>query len=221
MHTRSRSRKHEHAPQTTGITIRWARLYDVVTGTLLLGAERPSRDTALELAQVKPGDVVLDAGCGTGNLTLAAKARVGPDGEVHGIDAAPEMIDVARHKAARSGADIDFQVGLVEALPFPDSHFDVVLSRLMLHHLPEDLQPKALAEMRRVLKPGGRFLALDFEPPSNPLFRHLAALIVGHGMMQNDLCDLTALMEAAGYTQVQVGRTRHRLLSFLRGENPR
>jgi demethylmenaquinone methyltransferase/2-methoxy-6-polyprenyl-1,4-benzoquinol methylase/phosphoethanolamine N-methyltransferase len=92
---------------------------------------------------------VLDVGCGTGALTLLAKKHTGSAGQVCGLDASPEMIEVARHKATRAHADVDFRVGVVEQLPYPDGSFDVVLSSLMMHHLPADLKPKALAEIRR------------------------------------------------------------------------
>ena len=106
-------------------------------------------------SQVKPGDKVLDVGCGSGRLTLAAQKWAGPQGEAVGIDPSPEMIQVARQNAERAGLRAKFELGMVEAVPFPDGTFDVVLNRLMLHHLPGDLKQRGLAEMRRVLKPGG------------------------------------------------------------------
>jgi demethylmenaquinone methyltransferase/2-methoxy-6-polyprenyl-1,4-benzoquinol methylase/phosphoethanolamine N-methyltransferase len=205
------------ASQTTGRVIHWASLYDTVTGLLLLGKDRAICEMTVELAQVKPGDKVLDVGCGTGSLTITAKAWAGPDGEAHGIDAAPEMIEVARRKAARLGVDIGFQVGLVEDIPFPDGEFDVVLSRLVLHHLPDDLKRRGVAEMRRVLKPGGRFLAVDFTPPTNPWLRGLVTLLIGHGMMRSDVQKLLPMLEEAGFTGVEVGKTRYSLFSFARG----
>ena len=66
---------------------------------------------------------------------------------------------MAREKALKARFDIDFQVALIEKVPFPDSSFDLVTSSLMLHHLPDDLKRKGFAEIRRVLKLGGRFLA--------------------------------------------------------------
>jgi ubiquinone/menaquinone biosynthesis C-methylase UbiE len=98
---------------------------------------------------------------------------VEPNGEVQGIDPAPEAITVARRNADRAGLAAKFDLGVVEAIPFPDATFDVVLSRLMLHHLPGDLKQRGLAEMRRVLKPGGLCLIIDFEPPTSPILRHL------------------------------------------------
>ncbi|MBI4517566.1 MAG: methyltransferase domain-containing protein [Deltaproteobacteria bacterium] len=211
---------HRHGPATTGRTIHWARWYDAVTGLLLFGAERPSRTVALELAGLKAGDRVLDLGCGTGNLALAAKAISGPQGEVYGIDAAPEMIDVARQKAARAGVAVDFRVALAEALPFPAAYFDVVVSRLVLHHLPAELQRTAFAEVCRVLRPGGGFAALDFAAPQSPLLRALATALVGHEMLRSSIAALPPVLTAAGFRDVEFGPTGYRMLSFIRGWKP-
>jgi 2-polyprenyl-3-methyl-5-hydroxy-6-metoxy-1,4-benzoquinol methylase len=78
---------------------------------------RGKRCWTVELAQVKPGEKALDVGCGTGTLTLVARRWAGPEGEVHGLDAAPKMIAVARRKAAEAGVAVDFQVGLIEDIP--------------------------------------------------------------------------------------------------------
>ena len=80
-----------------------ARYYDLLTWLLTLGRERAFRDRLVDLARLAPGESVLDAGCGTGTLAIAAKRRVGPSGAVHGIDASPEMIARARRKAAKAG----------------------------------------------------------------------------------------------------------------------
>jgi ubiquinone/menaquinone biosynthesis C-methylase UbiE len=207
----------QRGPETRGRTIHWARFYDAAVGLLFLGKEQMVREMTLDLAGVKRGDKVLDVGCGTGSLTRATRARTGPGGEVHGIDAAPEMIDVARHNAARAGVDVDFKVGLIEDIPFPDEVFDLVLSSLMLHHLPHDLKGEGLVEIYRVLKPGGRFLAVDFEPPTSPWFRRLATWFSGQGMLRSNLQALGAMMEEAGFSEVEVGATQYRLLAYLRG----
>src|SRR5512135_3561564 len=124
-------------PATTGRVLHWARWYDLAAFLMTFGREKRMRRETVERARVAPGQSVLDVGCGTGSLTLAAKTAAGATGDVHGIDPAPEMIDISRKKATRAHVDIDFQVGVIEGLPFPDATFDVVLSSLMLHHLPD------------------------------------------------------------------------------------
>lgn len=95
-----------------------------------------------------------DVGCGTGTLAILAKTQAGASVELHGQDASPQMI--ARQKAAQAGVNIDFRPALVEAIDAPDNSLDLVLSSLMVHHLPGDLKAKAFGEIYRVLKPGGR-----------------------------------------------------------------
>jgi len=192
--------QHEHAetaPQTTGSLIRWAKYYDLVVQLMALGQASRLRRRTIERAQIKPGERILDVGCGTGDLTLLAKKVAGPSGQVAGLDAAPEMIEVARGKAAHKQTDVDFRVGVVERLPFPDGSFDVVLSSLMMHHLPDDLKPQALAEIRRVVKPNGRLLIVDFK-----------GLLAKQGV--------PALVKAAGFEQVETGKLWLNMIGFVR-----
>jgi ubiquinone/menaquinone biosynthesis C-methylase UbiE len=86
-----------------------ASYYDLVMTGLTLGREKKLRQTTIQLSRIKPGDKVLEIGSGTGTLSLAAKAQVGPSGEVAGLDLAPEMVAKARSKAARKSADVSFQ----------------------------------------------------------------------------------------------------------------
>src|SRR5215213_7264681 len=166
------------APQTAGHVLHGARWYDLFGSVISFGRDKAIREKLIELAAPAPGEKVLDVGCGTGTLAIAIKPQVGA-GEVHGIDASPEMIQVAKEKAAKAGSDIDFQVALIEAIPFPDASFDLVTSSLMLHHLPDDLKRTGLDEIRRVLKPGGRFMAIDFAAHSHSPLCHLLS-IFGH-----------------------------------------
>jgi ubiquinone/menaquinone biosynthesis C-methylase UbiE len=150
---------HEHG--TSGHVLHWARAYDALVWVLTLGNERRFRQRLAELARLEAGQSVLDVGCGTGALAIAAKGFVGAGGEVAGVDPSPEMVARAERKAAKAGADVRLEVGTIEALPFPDATFDTALSTLMLHHLTDDGLEKGLGEVVRVLKAGGRFLAVD------------------------------------------------------------
>jgi ubiquinone/menaquinone biosynthesis C-methylase UbiE len=209
----------ETPPETGGRTIRyWARLYDAFTWLISLGRMPAIRQMTLQAAHVVPGDKVLDVGCGTGSLAIVVKDKAGPDGEVHGIDAAPEMIEVARRKADRKGVDVGFQVGLMEDIPFPDGQFELALSSFVLHHLPEDLKRKGFAEIHRVLKPGGRLLAVDLGPRADSLIGHLMAVLIGHRMMHRNAAELTAMMEEAGFTEVEEVKTKYKQVVFLRGK---
>ncbi len=160
---------------------------------------------------------MLDVGCGTGSLAVALKLRLGPTGSVHGVDASPEMIEVAQRQALKAGVGVDFQEGLAEAIPFPDETFDLIVSQLAIHHLPSDLKQRSFEEMRRVLKSGGRCLIVDFEPPKSVLGRVVARVILGSVMMQTDVRDYRALLDRAGFKNVETGQTRHQLLAFVRG----
>ena len=224
----TRKREEESAPQTKGRTITWAWHYDYVVGLLSLGREQAMRRMTVDLARLQPGESVLDVGCGTGALTRLARDRVGESGKVYGIDAAPQMIAVARRKAARRNLAIDFQVGLIEQLAFSDNSFDVVLSSLMMHHLPDELKRQGLAEIARVLNPGGRLLIIDFQhrQAQSRIKRHVQkqgsshaflARLLHAGKELGGIQDLPQVMREVGFSQIEAGETRFRTLGFVLG----
>jgi ubiquinone/menaquinone biosynthesis C-methylase UbiE len=120
-------------------------------------------------ARLQTGETVLDVGCGTGALALVVKEQVGLTGLVYGIDPSSQMIAYARSKAARRNLSIDYRLEVVEQLAFPDRSFDLVLCTWMIHHLPADDKRRGLAEIARVLKPGGRLLLVDSHLERLPL----------------------------------------------------
>ena len=195
------SHSFEQPAQTEGRLIRWAPYYDLAVNLTTLGHARLLRKLTVDNALIKPGDSVLDVGCGTGEVTVLAKMRA-KNGKVYGIDPAPEMITVARKKAARKKLDIDFRIGVIESLPFADSSLDVVTSSLMMHHLPEDLKVRGLAEIYRILKPGGRLLIADFMRPTGSFINHLFIAFTRHRGLKNGIEDLRKLLNEAGFTQV-------------------
>jgi len=211
---------HDHAshPTTTGMTMPGlAPFYDILTTVVSLGRERRFRRAILDVAALQPGERVLDVGCGTGTLALLAKKQLGPDSAVSGIDATPQMIDRARRKARRRGLDVAFEVGVVEALDFPDASFDAVLSTLMMHHLPADLQPRALAEITRVLKPGGRVVIVDF----SQMEPGLMTAVHGSDPEGEDRKDvLVRLVEDGGYRDLKIGSMPLRGVFSVVGHKP-
>jgi len=187
--------------------------YDSYMRTMTLGRERTLREMTVSLAQVKPGDCVLEAGCGTGTLTLAAKRQAGPSGKVFGIDIIPGMIELSQRKAAQANLDVTFQLGSIDDIPFPANQFDVVMCSFMIFHMSEMVRRKGIIEIYRVLKPQGRLLVLDLALPTRPLPRAIAQLLFG-GMLQHDLRELLPLMETSGFSDIEIAQARFRVLGL-------
>jgi ubiquinone/menaquinone biosynthesis C-methylase UbiE len=205
----------EKPAQTEGRLIRWAPYYDFAVNITTLGQARRLRKMTVDNALIKPGASVLDVGCGTGEVTLLAKTRA-KNGNVYGIDPAPEMIVVARKKAARKKLEIDFRVGVIESLPFPDASMDVVTSSLMMHHLPEDLKVRGLAEVYRVLKSGGRLLIADFMRPTGSFLNHIFIIFTRHQGLKSGIEDLQKLLKDAGFNQITQLNENVLIIGFVR-----
>lgn len=152
-------------------------VYDAVSW---LGA-RSAHRRVVAAADPAPGTTVLEIGCGTGNLLIAA-ARAQPGATVVGLDPDPAALERARTKAQRRGLAIRVEQGFADQLPHPDGSVDQVLSAFMFHHLPADAKRAMLGEVHRVLAPGGALFLADFEGVPRP-FRLLAPLLrlLGHG----------------------------------------
>lgn len=206
--------------KTEGVTLgSIANFYDLGCGLIGLGDRFRAR--TVSVAGVKKGDRVLDVGCGTGTLTCFAKIEAGDEGYVCGIDAAPEMIEVARKKALREGIEIDFRSGVIEALPFEDPSFDVALSSLMLHHLPEDLKLRGLKEVFRVLKPGGTVLIVDFDTPTNLFGKVLSYILFFEEHVASNLKGIIPLiMEEVGFKKIKRCGSKYGIISFIEGVKP-
>jgi len=212
----SHSHRESYIAETEGHTIHsWAKYYDLILGFLSLGREKKFRQAALDLIAIEPGMNILDVGCGTGNLSIAAKHRMGVDGTVVGIDPSSNMIDLAQQKTEKAGVAVDFRVGVIENLEFEDNRYDLVLSSLMMHHLTESLKEIGLHEIQRVLKPGGTLLIIELDPGSFSL----ASLVHGNSaQLSAELNKTRQIMERSGFEGIEFGSLKFRGFSYLKGK---
>ena len=195
------------AKETQGLILNRGWRYDLeiwfFDTFLLRGKLRELRQRTANLARFQPGEKVLDVGCGTGTLAIEVQQCVGATGRVFGVDPGTKQIARARSKAARRNLPIEFQIGVIEHLNFPDQTFDVVLNTLMMHHLPDDLKHQGLSEIGRVLKPEGRLVIADFERSKE---RQDQPARFGAG--ESGIQDLPSFIEEAGFSQVETEKLR-------------
>ena len=153
--------------------LRWKALTPLFDAVARITArERAAKRRLLDQAAVADGRSVLDLGAGTGTLAIELKRRR-PGATVVGLDADPEILGIARRKAAGAGRDVEFVEGFSTDLPFAPGSFDVVLSTLFFHHLTGPDKRRSVAEVRRVLKPGGELHVADWGKASDPLMAAL------------------------------------------------
>jgi ubiquinone/menaquinone biosynthesis methyltransferase len=138
--------------------------YDVITRLLSYGRDQAWKRRLIALADIAPGEAVLDLACGTGDLAFAAAER---GASVIGLDLVPRMVTLARRRVARPS--VRFLVGDMTSLPLEDASASVVTTGYGLRNVPN--LDRALDEIARVLEPGGRFLSLDFDRPANRVLR--------------------------------------------------
>jgi ubiquinone/menaquinone biosynthesis C-methylase UbiE len=160
----------------------------------------------LDRAGVRPGQRVLEIGCGPGNVLIELGRRV-PGAELVGIDPDPAALRRARRKAARRRIPVRFERAYADELPFPDASFDRVLSSYMLHHLDAEQKAAAMREVRRVLRPGGEVHVLDADgTPHGGSERHRHPRLADHTPER-----ILATMSEAGLADpAQTGRGRGR-----------
>jgi ubiquinone/menaquinone biosynthesis C-methylase UbiE len=111
----------------------------------------------------------------------------------------PRKRQGSRKRTRPGSASCTYKEGIAESLDLSDTSFDTVVTSLMLHHLPEELRPAALAEMFRVLRPGGRLLVVEFRPPKSAVGRHLVHGGAGHAMAHNRVDLLDGFIRNAGF----------------------
>ena len=191
----------DERPFLPGMSRTWLLpLYDPLTR--LLGVQRVHR-RLLDQAGVRPGQRVLEIGCGTGNLLLAAK-QAQPAATAVGLD--PDLTALARaaRKARRRGLAVQLDRGYADQLPYADDSVDVVLSSFMLHHVPADQRGPAIREVQRVLRPGGALHLVDIDAASAPADGWIARRAHRHELTRENFGGgIPDLLRRAGFTDVR------------------
>lgn len=219
-----------------------AAKYDLMNDLMSFGVHRLWKKYTIEMSGVRPGHRVLDIAGGTGDLSYDFARKVGPNGQVILADINDSMLKVGRDRLADRGiaGNLETVQANAEALPFPDNHFDIITIAFGLRNVTH--KELALADMRRVLKPGGRLLVLEFSKPRSELlskaydiysfkalplmgravtgdpdsYRYLAESI----RMHPDQDTLQAMMEDAGLVQVRYHNLTGGVVALHRGVKP-
>ena len=181
----------------------------------------------IEQARPRAGQRILDLGCGTGTLALMVR-QVEPGTEVVGLDADPEMLSQAEAKARRATLSVRFDEGRSDALPYGNESFDRVLATLFFHHLTDEVKEATIAEVARVLRPGGELHVADWGPPQDPLMRMASwqiRLLDGREPTETVIAGaLPDLFEAGGLREATITdrfRTAFGTLALYRAARPR
>jgi demethylmenaquinone methyltransferase / 2-methoxy-6-polyprenyl-1,4-benzoquinol methylase len=153
----------EFATEVRGMFDRIAGVYDLMNSAMTAGLHHQWRERAVDRAEVGPGSDALDLCTGTGDLALALRRRIGPDGRVVGSDFSEPMLELARRKSGDEGLPVEFGWADALELPYGDESFDAVTIGFGARNL-ADLDT-GLSEMARVLRPGGRLVILEITRP--------------------------------------------------------
>lgn len=143
--------------------------YDLMNWVMTFGQDQRWRRQAAEAAGLRPGQQALDVATGTGDLAFELAEDVAPTGHVIGMDFSEPMLRIARRKAAGKKLPVAFEVGDALHIDYPDDRFDASTCGFGLRNV--DDRKRALNEMTRVVRPGGRVVILELTPPTNPLAR--------------------------------------------------
>lgn len=182
--------------------------YDVVIG--LTTRERRFKQALIDIADIRPGQQVLDLASGTGTLAIWLKS-IEPHAQITGVDGDAKIVAIAQAKAAKVGAMVQFDHGYADLLPYTDERFDRVLSSLFFHHLTWEFKQRAAAELFRVMKPGAELYVADWGHPTSRLMRGLffsIQLLDGFANTQDNVDGkLIPLFKDTGFEQVTVQQT--------------
>lgn len=228
--------EHDKARQVGGVFDSVAERYDVMNDLMSLGLHRAWKAFAVAIARPRAGERILDVASGSADLALALERRVGATGEVWATDINRRMLERGRDRLLDAGAPARAVQCDAERLPFPSERFDCVTVGFGLRNMTR--KSDALAEMRRVLKPGGRLVVLEFSRVWKPLeraydvysfkvlpwlgskvagdaeaYRYLAESIRMHPAQ----AELKAMMESAGLAEVEVFNLAAGVVAVHRG----
>jgi ubiquinone/menaquinone biosynthesis C-methylase UbiE len=192
--------------------IRFPRLYDLAIAILTRGRSAEYRDAILKIANIKETDSVLDVGCGTGDQALAICRQTGFRGRVVGVDVSPQMVERARKKLNGSYSNVDVKLSCANHLPCANEEFEVALLVTVLHMLPVSDQPACLAEVSRVLKPGGRVILIDYAGDVDAR-KHISSKHGRHGAF--DLAKFSEYLPQCQLDKVEENRLGWLDLSFV------
>jgi len=167
----------EHEKYIPALRYNWLTpLYDSVMRWGM--REDQFKSDLINQAQIKPGMRVLDLGCGTATLTIKIKQAF-PEAEVVGLDGDARVLEIGRAKAEKAGVNITLDQGMSFDLTYPDHSFDRVLSSLVFHHLTTHNKQRTMAEVLRVLQPGGELHIADFGKPTTTWARLISLVMAG------------------------------------------
>ena len=167
--------------------------------------EKVFKRKLVEQIEIPSSGRLLDLACGTATLTVALKRKF-PQVETYGLDGDAKILRIARRKAAAGGVEIIFNEAFATALPYPDEHFDVIVTSLFFHHLTPANKRKTLGEVLRVLKPGGTLHVADWGKAANILMKAASQPIIWlDGKTTEDSLQgkLPGLVAEAGFTDIE------------------
>ncbi|MEU5405636.1 class I SAM-dependent methyltransferase [Nocardia asteroides] len=190
----------------TGLVMTGLRRYNLFTAVFFLGRQRTLLAEFVARAGITPGRRTLDIGCGPGKLVRASGDAAGPSGLATGVD--PSEVAVADNRRRDRAGRYRYERGPAQELPFGDTEFDVVTCTFVMHHIPERHRSAALAEMARVLRPGGTLLLADASP-SPGMRRVFARFQDGDPFAAVDIRRYRDQLEALGFTDPVYTQSRY------------